>query len=75
MKIAETRMAERVRSGSRTAQLYFSALDLKSAALDRLGSNDLVNAFRLLRKATRAWDVLPIAMEEWLAFCSAAKRY
>jgi hypothetical protein len=73
MKIAE--MTERVRNGSKTAPLFFSALDLKSAALDRLGSNDLVNAFRFLRKATRTWEVLPIAVLEWSAFCSAANRY
>jgi hypothetical protein len=68
-------MAERVRNGSRTAQRFFSALDLKFSALDRLGSNDLVNAFRFLREAIRGWDVLPMTTQEWSAFYKAAKRY
>jgi hypothetical protein len=67
-------LAQRAQQGSKTAQMFFTAMSMLEQAKAHLQSNKFRDAFLTLRAALRTWDLLPMTKHEWSAYHEAAKR-
>jgi hypothetical protein len=67
-------LARRAQQGSKTAEMFFTAMSMVEQAWAHLQSNKFRDAFVTLRAARRAWDLLPMAKDVRSAFHEAAKR-
>ena len=66
-------LAERAEQGSKTAQIFFTAMTLWDQVSAHLQSIEFHDAFIAFRAAERAWDRFPVPEHQWTSLHRAAK--